>query len=50
MAERGLPAPKIPPTPKATRAKITDQAKTREPSQKSPPKENPSRQVQPLEP
>ena len=37
MAERGLPAPEIPPTPKAVRAKMdqaktTDQAKTREPS------------------
>ena len=28
MAEKGPPAPKIPPTPKATRSKITDQAKT----------------------
>ena len=27
MAERGLPVPKIPPTPKTTRAKTTDQAK-----------------------
>ena len=50
MAERGLAAPKILPTPKATRAKITDQTKAKEPSQKNPPKQNPLRQTQPLEP
>ena len=49
MAERELPAPKIPPTPKAARAKIADQTRATEPSQKTP-KQNPSRQVQPLEP
>ena len=60
MAEKGLPAPKIHPTPKAVRAKMdqtkaVDQAKTREPSQKNyqkqnPPKQNPPKQDPPLEP
>ena len=56
MAERGLSAPKIPPTPKSTRAKITeqakaiDQAKGRDTSQRNPPKKNPPKQNPPLEP
>ena len=46
MAEKGLPAPKIPPIPKAAHSKIsdqtkaTDQAKGRE-FQRNPPKQSP---------
>ena len=56
MAERGLSAPEIPLTPKATRAKITehakaiDQARGRDTSQRNPPKKNPPKQNPPLEP
>ena len=39
MAYRGLPAP----MPKAVRAKIANQTKTKEPPQKNPPKQNPSK-------
>ena len=48
MEEKGPPAPKIPPTPKATRSKATDQAKGRA-IQRNPPKQNPSNQDPPLE-
>ena len=46
MAEKGLPAP----TPKPTRAKPAIQTKTKEPSQKNPPKQNPSNATPLLEP
>ena len=46
MADRGLPVP----TPKAIRAKIANQTKTKEPPQKNPPKQNPSKTAPPLEP
>ena len=44
IVEKGPPTPKIPQTPKATRSKITDQAKGRE-IKRNPPKQDP-----PLEP
>ena len=56
MAERGLPASKIHPTTKSTRAKITeqakaiDQAKGRDISQRNPPKKIPPKQNPSLEP
>ena len=56
MAERGLSAPKIPPTTKSTRAKVTEQAKAinhtkgRDTSQRNPPKKKPPKQNPPLEP
>ena len=45
IAEKGLPASKVPPTPKATRSKISDQAKAtdqtkRREIQRTPPKQN----------
>ena len=43
MAKRGPPAPRIPATPKATRSKITVQAKGRE-IQRNLPKQNPPKQ------
>ena len=46
MAEKGLPAP----TPKAVRAKCPNQTKTKEPPQKNPPAQNPSKTTHPLEP
>ena len=49
MVEKGPPAPKIPSTPKATRSKITEQAKGRE-IQRNPPKQNPQKQDPLLEP
>ena len=39
MAVKGPPAPKIPPTSKATKAN-PNQTKVNEPSQKNPPKQN----------
>ena len=45
MVEKGLPAPKLPPTQKTTKTKATDQAKGKDPSLKNLPKQNP-----PLEP
>ena len=51
MVEKALPAPRVPPTPKAVRSKVTEQAKGKEP-QRNPPKQNPPKQKQdpPLEP
>ena len=53
MAEQ-MPALKIPPTPKATRSKISGQTKGREfqrnPPKQNPPKQNPPKQDPPLEP
>ena len=46
MAEKGSPEP----TPKAIRAKNANQTKTKEPSLKNPPKQNPSKTAPPLEP
>ena len=46
MVEKGPPAP----TPKPFRAKSTTQVKKKEPSQKIPPKQNPSRATHLLEP
>ena len=46
MTDRGPPAP----TPKAIRAKIANQTKTKEHPQKNPPKENPSKSAPPLQP
>ena len=46
MADRGPPAP----TPKAVRAKIASQTKTKEPPQKNPSKRNTSKTAPPLEP
>ena len=45
MAEKGLPAPKLPPMHKTTKTKATDQVMGKDPSEKNPPKQNP-----PLEP
>ena len=60
MAEKGLPALRIPATPKVTSSKITDQAKVtnqakgreiqRNPPKQNPPKQNPPKQDPPLEP
>ena len=55
MAEKGLPAPKIPPTPKATRSKISDQTKPtdlikRRELLRKPLKQNPPKQDPPLDP
>ena len=46
MAEKGPPAP----TPKPVRGKPATQTKTKEPSQKNPPNQNPSKATPPLEP
>ena len=46
MTEIGLPAP----TPKAVRAKIANQTKTKELPQRNAPKQNPSKTAPPLEP
>ena len=51
MAEKGLPAPRIPPTPKTVRPKISEQAKATDQAkgkefQRNPPKENPPKQKQ----
>ena len=54
MTERGPPEPRIPATPKATRSKVTDQSKGKEPlrnpPKQNPPKHNPPKQDPPLEP
>ena len=50
MAEKGPPAPKLPPMHKTTKTKATDQAKVKDSSQKTPPKKNLPNQNPPLEP
>ena len=45
MAEKGPSTPKKPPTPKATRSKITDQAQGRE-IWRNPPKQDPPLELQ----